>query len=176
MKPIEINSKKLHDYIVAKDELVTEGRKITGEIEKTEKKIKAYEDREKRITGKIEPDAELVREGEVLVKTFNETLERLDAIADLIEKEKLAAVPKDIEEAHKAEMKKKEEMERDRNKVALKIQKIKDRIVPLIQKECKPLLAEFDDIETAQARGGKVFVTTFNHLADWKRKFKARQG
>lgn len=176
MKPIEIDNRKLHDLIIQKDDLVTEGRDLTVEIEKSDKKIEMFEKRERKITAAIAPDAALKLEGDALAKIFETTLARLEEIGNEIQKMKLSAIPSELELEHKAEMKNKERLERDRNKIALKIQKIKDKVIPIIQKEVKPQLKEYDDIETAQAKSGKVFVTTFNHLADWTRKFKAKQG
>jgi hypothetical protein len=171
---IELEHKKLRDLILLKDEIVTEGRKLTGEIEKVEREVRVFEEKEKKITGKVEPNADLKAEGDELVIVFEKTLKRLEYIGKAIEKEKLRAIPEDMKLAHKALLKKIEELERERNKKALKVQKIKDRIIPLVQAEVKPLLKEYDDIETAQVKGDKVVITTFNHLNDWMRKFKSR--
>lgn len=167
---IELHNTKLHDYIVTKDELVTEGRGLTAQIEQKERRIKYYEEKEKEITGKVQPDGELKETGDKLVAQINELTGQLEKLAKTIEKKKLAAIPDKMLEEHKALLKEKEQLERERNKLALKIQKIKDRIIPIIKKEVKPLLGEYDDIETAKAKNGKVVVTTFNHLEDWKAK------
>ncbi len=174
MKPIEIDNQKLVELITSKDDEVTKGRALTVEIEKVEKKIEMYEKREKKITAAVAPDPELKKEGDALAQQVEAIMTRLQEIGNAINKAKLDAIPKDLELEHKAALKEKETLERDRNKCALRIQKIKDKVIPIIQKECKPLLKEFDDIETAQVKNGKVFVTTFNHLADWTRKFKAK--
>lgn len=168
---IEIENKKIADLINLKDTLVDEGRAVTVLIEKEEKKIKEFENKEKKITGSVKPDPVLKAEGDALVKVFNDTLKRLEEVGQLIEAEKMKAIPKELEAEHKACLKVKEQLERDRNKVALKIQKVKDRVIPAIQKHVKPLLKEYDDIETAKVVKGKVIIETFNHLADWKKKF-----
>lgn len=175
MKPIEINNKKLAELIITKDSLVTEGRNMTTDIEKVDKKIEMFEKREKKITGAVPPDPKLKKEGDTLAELFEKTLSRLEAIGNEIQEKKLKAIPKELEMEHKDALKEREQLERDRNKIALKIQKIKDRVIPLIQKECKPLLGEYDDIETATVKNGTVVISTFNHMEDWKRKFKARQ-
>lgn len=174
MSNLTIENKKLHDWIVQKDELVSQGRKISGEIEKIEKKIKVYQEKEMEITGKVEPNPELKKEGDELARTIEQSMKRLEAIGNQIEKEKLEAIPQDVKEAHQNLMKEREEKERERNKIALKVQKIKDRVVPLIQKEVKPLLKEYEDIETARTKNGKVVINTFNHLEEFKRKFKSK--
>lgn len=171
---LEIKNKKLHDWIVDKDRLVDEGRKIQGEIEKIQTKIEGYEKQEKEITGKIIPKKELTDEGDKLAKEIEATMKRLEVIGQQIEQEKLDAIPKEIKDSHQTLLKERQEKEREQAKIALKIQKIKDRVVPLIQKEVKPLLKEYEDIETAKTKNGKVFINTFNHLDEWKRKFKSK--
>lgn len=172
---ITIDNKKIHDLIVQKDDLVTEGRAITGKMEEIGKKVTKCEEKEKAITAKEKPDSVLKEEGDKLVELFNTTLKRIEEIGQAIEKKKMAAIPQALIDEHKGYLKEIEGMERDRNKIALKVQKIKDKVVPLIQKEVKPLLKEYDDIETAKVKDGKVLINTFNHLEDWMRKFKRRQ-
>lgn len=172
---IELQNKQIADLIVAKDDLVTIGRGITAEMEALEKKVRKCEDKEKAITAKEKPDPTLKAEGDALVEVFNNALKRIEEIGQAIEDKKLAAIPKELIDEHKGYLKDIEKLERDRNKIALKVQKIKDRVVPMIQKEVKDKLEEYDDIETAKVKDGKVVLTTFNHLQDWKRKFKARQ-
>lgn len=170
-----IDNRKIHDYIVEKDRLVGEGRKNEDEIQTLEKKIKVYEDKEKAITGKIKPDEQLKKEGDGLVLQLEKIMKRLEELGKMIEDKKLEAIPKQMKEEHQALMKEREEKERKRNKIALKVQKIKDMVVPLIQKHVKPLLKEYDDIETAKTKDGKVVIDTFNHLEDFKRAFKGKQ-
>jgi len=168
---ITIENKKLHDLIVDKDALVNTGRGISRKIDEVEVKIKRLENKEKAITGKIVPSKELTDKGDALVKEMMKKEEELNKLAGEISKMKMAAVPQAMLDDHKQLLKDKEALERERNKVALKVQKIKDKCVPIIQKEVKPLLGEYDDIETAQAKDGKVVIKTFNHLADFKSKF-----
>jgi len=169
---ITIENKRLHDYIVNKDALVEDGRAISRQIETIDIKVKRLEEKEKRITSKITPPKELTDKGDALVKQITDLHTELQKIADGINKSKLEAIPKEMIEEHKQLLKDKEMLERDRNKIALKVQKIKDRVIPIIQKEVKPQLAEYDDIETAKTKDGKVVISTFNHLADFKAKFR----
>lgn len=179
---IEINNKKLHDHIVAKDALVSEGRSISLKIENIDIKVKRLEDKEKIITGKVLPPKELTDRGDEVTLQISKLSDELDKIAKQINDSKLEAIPKDMKEEHLTLLKDKEVLERDRNKIALKVQKIKDKVVPLIQKEVAPLIKKeriveidmgrFDDIETAKTKDGKVIITTFNHLEDYKKKFR----
>jgi hypothetical protein len=179
---IEIENKKLHDWIVEKDRLVDEGRANERDIAIIEKKIADFEKKEKIITGKIQPDKDLREEGDKLIEEVNKTMKRLEELGKLIQDKKLEAVPKEMKDEHVALMKEREEKERLRNKIALKVQKVKDRCIPLIQKEVKPLLrvkrmveidiGKFDDIETAKTKNGKVVFQKYNRLEEFMQKFK----
>lgn len=171
---IEIKNKRLYDFIVSKDVLVNGGRKISRDIEANEIKIKRFQEMEKRITAKVIPPKELTDEGDELQREINRIAKRLETIANKITQFKLAAIPEKMQKDHKALLDENEKFERARNKVALKVQKIKDKIVPIVQKHVKPLLQEFDDIETAKASAedGVVSITTFNRLEDFKAKFR----
>ena len=158
--------------IVTKDELVNVGRGISREIDSIEIKIKRFENREKAITAKIIPPKELTDRGNELVKEVTKLNTELTKIANQINDSKLAGIPEDMKTEHMQLLKDREKLERDRNKIALKVQKIKDKIIPIVQKEVKPLLGEYDDIETAKAKDGIVVVETFNHLNDFMSKFK----
>jgi len=170
---ITLEHTKLHSLIEDKDALVNIGRGISKNIEDLQKKVLRCEEKEKRITAKVIPPKELTDRGDVLVKTLTETDKELEKIIKKINDSKLEAVPKELKDEHYAFLAEIEKLERDRNKIALKVQKIKDKIIPIVQKEVKPLLNdEYDDIETAQAKDGKVIITTFNHLTEFKKRFK----
>ena len=168
---ITLENKKLHDLIIQKDELVDVGRGISREIDAIDVKVKRFEQKEKAITAKIVPPKELTDRGDELVKEITKLHTELTKIADQINKSKLDAIPREMKDEHMALLKEREQKERDRNKIALKVQKVKDKLIPIVQREVKPLLQEYDDIETARAKDGKVVISTFNHLQEFKSKF-----
>lgn len=168
---LKLDHKKIHDFIVTKDALVNDGRKISQKIDDADKKIAEFEVKERAITSKVEVK-DLEAKGNALNDECQKKFEELQKIVKEIETTRLAAIPKDMKDAHVALMKEREELERDRNKIFLKVQKIKDKLVPLIQKEVKPLLKEYDDIETAKTKDGMVIISTFNHLQEFKNKFR----
>ncbi len=179
---ITLENKRVHDYIVQKDVLVMEGRKISQKVEDIDVKVKRFEKKEMDITSKVIPPKELTDKGDALTKQINELGAELTKLSDEITRSKLAAIPKEMKDEHMALLKEKEGLERDRNKIALKVQKLKDKLVPIIQKEVKPMLqakrieeidmGKYDDIETAKAKDGKVVINTFNHLEEYKKKFR----
>lgn len=171
---ITIDNKKLHDYLMEKDSLVKQGRGVSVEIEALEKKIQSYQNKEKVITSRVE-----CKEEQVLIEEKSKLVEALfkevDALADTIREKKLAGVPENIRKEHMALLEKRKALETERNKFALKVQKIKDRVKPIIQKEMKPILKEYEDINTVVLNKGKIEVEVFSHLEDWKKAFNAKK-
>lgn len=169
-KVLNIENKKIFGYLKDKDTLVKEGRKISQTIDDIQSEIMKLEADEREITGKVEPK-ELIEEGTKLQVEINASINKLEKLAKKIEQEKLDAIPADIKKKHLALIDKKQEKERERNKVALKVQKIKDRVVPMIKKEVTPHLEQYEDIETAVVKGQKVEIQIFSHLEQWKAAF-----
>lgn len=171
---ITIENKKLFDLIRTKDTLVTGGRKISRDIEGNEIKIKRFQEREKRITMKVIPPKELTDRGDEISRELQRLSKELEGIANKITDTKLAAIPQEMKDDHNKLLTENEKLERERNKVALKVQKVKDKIIPIVQKFVKPLIGEFEDIETAKTsdKDGVVTITTFSYLDDFKAKFR----
>lgn len=170
---MDIINKKIVALLKEKDELVKQGRSVSNQIEKLELKIKELEDKEKAITEKVQP-TELGEEAEKLKAEINEKIKQFEKIAQDIVTTKLKAIPEVIEKKHKDLLSEKEKLERDRNKLALKVQKVKDKVVPMLQKEIKPHLKEYEDVESAELKGEVVKVTIFSHLEEFKKSYKAK--
>jgi len=169
---IIISNKKLREYLEEKDILVTKGRKISIELEGIEVELEKMRTEQRKYTNECNPK-ELMEKGDALQNKINAEIEELEKIGNEIQQIKLAAIPPEKKKAFEDLKTIKEGKEIERNKIALKVQKIKDRAIPIIQKEVRPLLKdEYDDIETANIKGGKIVVDTFNHLQDWKNKFR----
>lgn len=173
MRTITIENPKAVDFIRLKDSLVEGGIKLSREIEKLEDIIAKQNDVERKYTDKDTPEIKnLIEEGDVIEKEMNERMKELEELGNKIMALKLEQIPEDLMKKHYDLRKEKEEKERERNKVALRVQKIKDRLVPLMRKILKPELTEFEDTETVKVAGNKLEVNIFSHLDDWTRKFR----
>jgi seryl-tRNA synthetase len=170
---IKLANKKLRDLLTEKDVLVRAGRKISGAIEILERKLEKQKDIQRKYTEECNP-TELIEKGNALQDKLNEGIAELEKIGEEIQAIKIAAIPAQHVAEYERLKTEKEEKERDRNKIFLKVQKIKDRSIPIIQKEVKPLLKDYEDINTADLKGDVVVVTTFSHLEDWQEKFWAK--
>lgn len=171
---ITIKNKKLLSLLLEKDKLVKEGRAISVAMEGVEKEIAKCEEKERKITAKVQPK-ELGEEADALKVKIDDLIKEFEVKANAITKMKLDAIPKDLEKKHRDLMELREKKERERNKIALKIQKIKDRAIPIIHKAVLPKLKEFEDIGTADVNGEVVEVQTFSHLEEWKKAFAAKK-
>lgn len=173
MKTIKLDNKKIVAFLNEKDEILKELHSVIKEIDVVNKKQLKNIEKQKKITEKTEPK-ELIEQGRVIQEAINEQFKKLDEIGDEIHKLKLAAIPEKTKEEYFELKAKHEELETLRNKLGLKIQKIKDRVIPMIQKETKKHLEEFEDIENPKVVGEEVVIGVYSHLEDWKKKFKAK--
>jgi hypothetical protein len=172
-KPISTDTIILDDAVITKlltekDELIKQGRAISGQIDEVQKEIDKYVEKEKKLTAKVDPK-ELIAQGEVLKNEINTKVKELEVVAEKIRAEKLKAIPEDMKKAHLALNDKREKLEKERNKIGLTVQKIKDRVVPKIQKKALKNLGEYEDLLTANVKDGKVVIEKFSHLQEWKR-------
>lgn len=174
MAIIKLTNPKILKHLQEKDLLITEGRKISAQIEKKEKEIEKHNEKERAITMKAEP-LDLIKEGDEVNTKINTLLVELERIANAIQEFKIAAIPQTMKDKHYLLKDELEAMRITRNKIALKVQKIKDRVSPLVKKEIAPHLGEFEDTETVQIIKGQVVVQTFSHLDEWKTRFNSKK-
>lgn len=160
---IKINDRKIEDLLREKNDLVEEGRSVSRMLEGLDKLIQKNLDKQRAITSQIEPE-DIKKRGEEAVKIYNEAVLNLDKVTNEMTQAKLAGLPDDVRNEYNDLQKRKEGMEKQRNKIALKVQKIKDRVVPAIQKKVVPLLKDFEDIDTAELIKGNIVVETHNLL------------
>lgn len=170
---IKLKNKKIVGYLNDKEQLVMEGRQLSVKIEEITKEIETLNLEEQKITDKVNPK-ELIEKGDALKEVINKQIEELRAIGKEIEDEKIKAIPEEMVKKHYSLRDKREQLELDRNKIGLKIQKIKDRVIPLIKKEVKPLLKEYEDIESSKVKGDEVIIETFDYIEQYKKSFKKR--
>lgn len=154
------------------------GREISKQIEETE-----------LLMGKIDIRLQ-VEEAKVDVKDLrdkgNEIIKSMDGVAKEFA-DKIKGIEKEIFERMKANTdpllrtkheeldKQKKELETERNKKALKAQKIKDRIVPLSQRLIKPYLEnKYEDLGGLDVINGQVIAKVISYLDEWDKAFEKR--
>lgn len=61
-----------------------------------------------------------------------------------------------------------EKLETERNKIGLKVQKIKDDIVLPFAREIKKDLGKYEDLQTLNLINGKIVVNVFDYIEQYK--------
>lgn len=171
MKTLKFKDQTIVSLIKEQGLLVEKGRGFSNQIEQIEKRITELDTLEKEYTTKCEPKA-LIEKGDAIYKKIQELSKELAVIGKEIEETKIASIPIDMYNEHYALRDKKEKLERERNKVALKIQKMKDKLIPKIQKLVKPHLEEYEDIEKSDIKNNELIVYIYNRLEEFKNNFK----
>lgn len=179
MKTLKFDKTKaprIYSFMADKEVLIKKGRTISADIEKVEEKIQKQNDIERNYTNQETDEIkEMVVKGNAIQKEIEDKIDELEKMGKAIMAAKLALIPKDETKKHFDLRAAKEELERERNKIFLKVQKIKDKLVPLIRKLVIPHLEQYEDIETGRLVGEKIVITVFSHLEEWKAKFAKRE-
>jgi hypothetical protein len=84
-------------------------------------------------------------------------------------------VPPELGKQYDELKKKKEDLENNRKKIALKANKFNDKIIPLGKELMKPfLIDQYDDYDSLYLDNDEIYATIFNHLNDFRNKFKKK--
>jgi hypothetical protein len=168
MRAIIIQNKKLKDLLEKKTEAVISGREISEEIEQKEMEMKKIDE---EIQG-IEKSVDL-KDLENKAKAVTDKMNAVYAEMQAVEKEIFARlkskVPPDLGVSYDEKKRVKEQWEQERNRMGLKIEKIKDLLIPLIKKQAKPLLnSEFEDVIDARLENGEVIFEIVDYIDQFK--------
>ena len=173
-KTIQIQNPKLKDLLTKKGELVENGRAKSVEIEQLEKEMEETDKKIQEEEKKVDI-ADINEKQKAVGAKVDEAIKEMDALKKEIYDRMMKQVPPELHTKYDELKKKKEELETARNKVALKVQKHNDKIIPLAKELMKPFLEDqYDDNESLQLVDGEIQATIFNHLNDWKTNFKKR--
>jgi len=171
---VQIESPKLKTLLQKKGELITIGRGKSEEIEKTEAEMEEVNQKLLEEEKKVDIQ-DLNKKQMVLVEQVNKAIEEMEEIKKEISDRMTKQVSQELREKYDELKKKKDDLETDRNKVALKAQKYNDKIIPIGREMMKPFLQDqYDDYDTLQLQGDEIVATIFNHLVDWKANFKKK--
>lgn len=170
-RKIKLENPKLKKLIIEKAKLVLKGRAKSEEIEvlerqmeRADKKIQAYEE-----TVDI---SDLKAKGDEIVKRVEECTKQLKEVEREIYDRMKKDAPKELYAEYEKLKSKKDEVETERNKFALKVQKYKDKIIPMARKIMKPFLEdEFEDYNGIDVVDGELVATIFSHLEDFRTNF-----
>lgn len=170
-KKITIKNEKLKKLLEERKNMVNSGIEMSKEIERLETEMKEI-DEEIKVIEKGVDVSDIDNEAKELTDKFLELQKEMDVVSQKIYDRLSEFVPKELKDKYHEMHSQKEKLEEDRNKLALKIQKYKDKIIPIARKEIKPFITEeFEDFEGVEVVDGEVQGTIFNHLYDFKKRF-----
>lgn len=173
-KVITIESPKLKTLLEKKGELIKIGRTKSEEIDQVEKEMEETDQLVQAEEKKVNID-DLLEKEKAETKIVEESIERMKVIKQEIYDRMIKEVSPELHTKYDELQKKKEELEEERNKIALKAQKYNDKIIPLGRELMKPFLEDqFDDFDTLKIDGDEIVATIFNHLTDFKNNFKKK--
>lgn len=174
MRTLIIKNEKLKTLLGKKTEAVIKGRELTEDIEVIEAKMADIDKEVQAIENKVEI-GDLNEKAQAITTEFNSLVAKMEEVKKEIYARIKTYVPVELTNNYEAQKKIKDELEIERNKLGLKINKYKDLIIPLTQKSAKPLLEdEYEDFSDVRLEDGEVVIDIFSHLEDWKEKRKQK--
>ncbi len=173
-KTITIESDKLKELLTKKGGLIAIGRSKSDEIESIEKQMEELDVKIQAEEKKVDIK-DLDEKAKTISAKVDEAIKEMQGIKEEIYARMKAQVPPEFGQQYDELKKKKEDLETERNKIALKAQKFNDKIIPL-GKECmKPFLKDqYDDYDSLSLEDDEIVATIFNHLVDFKNNFKKK--
>lgn len=173
-KVINLENEKMKTLLTEKSNLVVSGRAVSVDIEKIEAEMQEIDDKMKEIEKTVDISEFIEREKEISAKV-DVAIKEMEQVQNEIRDKMLANIPSDLGDKYDELKNKKEALENDRNKIALKVQKYNDKIIPMGRKLMKPYLEDiYDDYDTISLEDGKIVASIFNHVNDFKANFKKK--
>ncbi|MFA5197678.1 MAG: hypothetical protein WC437_04655 [Patescibacteria group bacterium] len=168
---IKLENEELKELIVEKGKLIEKGRAKSEEIEKLEIEMAEIE---KQLTEEEEKVdlKEFKKREKAITKRMEKCIKDIDQVKkDIYEKIK-AETPQSLRDKYDEVRKQKEDLETERNKIALSAQKYNDKIIPLSRDLMGSFLQdEYEDYDTIMVKDGELTATIFSHLDEFKINF-----
>ncbi len=173
-KTVTLESDKLKDLLIKKGDLITTGRATSTAIEVVEKEMAEIDVKLQEEEAKVNI-SDLNDKQKAIGAKVDEAIIEMQAVKEEIYSRMMAQTSPELRTQYDELKKKKDELESERNKVALKAQKFNDKIIPIGRELMKShLVDQFDDYDTLYLENGEVYATIFNHLVDFKNNFKKK--
>lgn len=173
-KTVIIENPKLKDLLVKKGELIKIGRAKSEEIEVVEKEMTEVDIKLQEEEAKVDI-SDLNDKQKAIGAKVDEAIKEMNEVKEEIFARMMAQTNPEYRTKYDELKKKKEELETERNKIALKAQKYNDKIIPLGKESMKPFIEDqYEDYDTLQLEGDEIVATIFSHLNDFKSNFKKR--
>lgn len=173
-RPVVINNPKLKTLLQEKSEMVMQGREISQEIEEIDAEMDLIDKEiQKKESQAKTKDLELMAKG--ITDKFNAVMKEMEDLKTKMYARAREKVGPELIESYESKKKLKEQKETERNKIAHKVGKWNDKIIPLSRKVMKPELKdEFDDYYGLVLENDEIIGTIFNHRVDFEKRFREK--
>lgn len=173
-KKIKLSDAKLKKLLAEKAELIIAGRAKSAEIEKLEAEMEILDNQMKEVQKSVDI-SDLKEKGNLIGERMEVCIKEMKELENEINTRLKEKSPIELLEKYDSTKTQKEELETERNKIALKAQKYSGKIIPLGQKLMKPFIEdEYEDYDTIRIEDGEIVATIFNHLEDFKTNFNKK--
>ena len=173
-KIVQIENDKLKDLLTKKGNLITIGRGKSEEIDQVEKEMAEIDTKLQEEEAKVDI-TDLNDKAKAIGARVDEAIEEMKVVNKEIYDRMMDKTNPELRTKYEELKNKKESLEEERNKIALKAQKFNDKIIPLGREMMKPFLEDqYEDYETLSLEGDEIVATIFSHLNDFKTNFKKK--
>lgn len=171
---VTIENDKLKQLLVKKGELIATGRAVSEQIEALEKEMDETDKKLQEEEAKVDI-SDLNEVQRAIGAKVDEAIKEMEVVKKEIFDRMMKHTDPSLRTTYDELRKKKEDLETERNKIALKAQKYNDKIIPIGREMMKPFLQDqYEDYDTIQLEGDEIVATIFSHLADFKANFKKK--
>lgn len=173
---VVIDSPQLKKLLVEKGNLIEMGRAKSDEIEGLERDLEDIDSKIQEFEKNVDI-SDLKEEAEKATKDFNDAVRKMEEIKVKI----FARMNKQIAPEYKKEYEKtkskKDALETERNKIALKVTKYNDKIIPLTRKLLQEhVTSPYEDFGSVILENGQVVGEIFSHLQEFEDRFAKKAG
>lgn len=173
-RTVVLEDVKLKKALQEKEDMILIGREVSEEIEDIENDMAIIDTEIQALEKKVDL-SDLEPKAQQLTDEMNILMEKMEAAKKEVWDRIRAQVPKEVTDRYEAKKQQKEALEVQRNKIALKVQKKLDRIIPLGRKVMRPFLEnEYEDYDSLRIENGEVVGTIFSHLEDFMKRHKEK--
>jgi predicted nucleic acid-binding Zn-ribbon protein len=173
-RTVVLEDPKLRKLLSQKAALITEGRSKSERIEALEKEMEII-DEEIRAYEKNVNTSDLDAEAKIITESFNAIMQQMTDIKQKLHDRMKSAISPEAIALYEEKKKEKEGVEKERNRIALKVQQFTDRIVPFARKLMAPYLEnKYEDYDSIQLEDDKIVTKIFSHLDLFEKSFTKR--
>lgn len=174
-RTIVLEDAGLLNLLTKKGGLIEQGRAKSEEVEKVEKEMAVIDEQIQELEKQV-PTDDIDAEAKEVTEAFNAVMQKMGDVKKRLGERMKTGIAPDVIALYEAKKKEKEALEAERNKFAMKVQQVNDKIIPMTRKLMAPYLQDkWEDCGTMELKDGKIEATIFSHLDDFEKAFEKKR-